>query len=94
NLLADRVRVDYPQALYGMMLDGGLRTVGGEQAGYAECRVTLGEREVHVKAVEFRKAGRAHYIELHVHSPEQKAVLDLLFEQFLSRYKPASGARR
>lgn len=93
NVLTDRLRVDYPNGLYGMIVDQRLRMVGGEQGGQVECLVSLEDHNVVVRAVEVRKAGRSHYIEFHLHSVEQKALLDLVFEQFLAGYRPGVGSR-
>ena len=64
----------------------------GEPAMLMEYTITLRDSISVVKALEYRKAGRAHLIELHANSREQATLLAGVFDKFLSRYHSGTDA--
>jgi hypothetical protein len=83
----ERLRLAYPDGLYGQLVSSQWRTVEGELALEMESSITLATGVVTVKAVEYRRAGRAHLVEMHIASHEQSVLLSALFEKFMGRYR-------
>jgi len=83
----ERLRLAYPEGLYGQLVSSQWRTVEGELALQMETSITLPTGLVTVQAVEYRRAGRAHLVEMHIASHEQSVWLAALFEKFMGRYR-------
>ena len=89
---AQRLKIAYPDGLFGQLVGTTLQMMDGEPAMLMEYTITLRDSISVVKALEYRKAGRAHLIELHANSREQATLLAGVFDKFLSRYHSGTDA--